>query len=123
MASRASCSRVRRGRGLARTEVEVDVDIDRFDALWPLTEGRRVHKTRHRLPLGPDVVELDVFADALDGLLIAEVEFDSESDAEAFVPPSWFGVEVTHDPSWNNASLSTHGRPDRGTDGPTDSPG
>jgi len=38
--------------------------------------------------------------------MTVEVEFDSEPDARLFVPPSWFGQEVTGDPRYQNAALA-----------------
>ena len=40
-------------------------------------------------------IELDVFLDALAPLVFAEVEFPTEQEALAFVPPAWFGKDVT----------------------------
>jgi adenylate cyclase len=103
---------VKGGQGLLRTEVEFATDVAQFDALWALTGGRRIDKCRHTVQLGEHTVEVDVFDGELSGLLIAEVEFASIHAAHAFVPPPWFGREVTDEPSWNNASLALHGRPD-----------
>jgi len=103
---------VKAGSGAERTELEWAIDRDQFDAAWPHTEGRRVVKVRHRIPLDELVVELDVFGDDLDGLVFAEVEFDSSEALAAFEPPAWFGREVTDDSRYNNAALALHGRPD-----------
>ena len=104
------------GRGAVRTELEFPITEEQFETTWPLTRGRRIHKTRYRLPVGqPDaeqhvagqhVAELDVFHDELDGIVIVEVEFDSEGSMAAFAPPDWFGEEVTDDLSYTNASLA-----------------
>jgi CYTH domain-containing protein len=102
---------VKGGRGTIRAEVELEPDADQFAALWELAGDRRVEKTRHVLPLPPVAVELDVYAGGLEGLVVAEVEFDSVEASEAFEPPSWFGREVTGDGAWTNASLALHGRP------------
>ena len=40
------------GHGEVREEVEVSIDPSAFEALWPLTAGRRVRKVRHYVPLG-----------------------------------------------------------------------
>ena len=104
---------IKGGEGRVRTEVEVELDEKRFEALWALTEGRRIEKRRHELPLGVHTAELDLFGGVLDGLAIVEVEFDSEEAAGAFEPPQWFGEELTGVPGWSNAALATHGRPDR----------
>ena len=59
-------------------------------------------------------IEVDLFEDALAGLVIAEVEFPSSAAADAFEPPDWFGEEVTGRAEWGNPSLATRGRPDAG---------
>jgi CYTH domain-containing protein len=103
---------VKSGPAHVRVEEELEIDGRRFDALWALTEGRRVSKTRHLVPAGDDlVVELDVYDDALAGLMTAEVEFPSESASAAWMPPAWLGAEVTGDERYANQSLATRGRP------------
>ena len=104
---------VKSGGGLRREEVELTVAPADAEALWPLTQGRRIAKHRHRVTVGERVAEVDVYGDALEGLCRIEVEFDSEVSAAAFEPPVWFGREVTGDERWRNASLARHGRPDR----------
>ena len=105
---------VKAGTGVSRTEVDVAISFEQAEALWPHTVGRRIDKTRHRValddPLG-HVAEVDVYAGALTGLYVAEVEFSSELDAAAFVPPEWFGRELTGESEWSNASLARRGRP------------
>ncbi len=104
------------GRGVARLEVEVPIGRDDFAALWAATGGRRVRKIRHRIPLdgsGGLIAELDEYADELAGLWLVEVEFPDLPTAQAFVPPCWFGQEVTGDGTWSNVALARHGRPDR----------
>ncbi len=106
---------VKAGRGAVRTELEFPIDIVQFDAAWEHTAGRRIHKTRHRLPLGDHVVELDMFHDDLDGLVLVEVEFGSDEELASFEPPDWFGREVTDDEGYTNASLAVAGDPHRET--------
>jgi adenylate cyclase len=104
---------VKSGPGHVRVEEEMAIEERRFDSLWPLTEGRRVVKTRHLVPInGGLVVELDVYAEALDGLLTAEIEFPSLEASEAFVPPPWLGRDITGDARYANQSLALHGRPE-----------
>lgn len=105
---------VKAGDGLARTEVEVPLDPAEAEQLWHHTTQARIDKTRRAVPL-PDggVVDLDEYHGPLDGLWTAEVEFADEAAAHSFVPPAWFGVEVTGHREWSNAALARHGRPDR----------
>jgi adenylate cyclase len=101
----------KRGTGLSREEAEVEVDREAFDRLWPLTEGRRLHKRRHVIPHGEFSIELDVYAGDLQGLIVAEIEFPSEDEAKGFDPPDWLGEEVTGDARYLNETLATHGIP------------
>lgn len=101
----------KRGSGLSRQEAEVELDRERFDALWPLTEGRRLHKRRHVIPHGDVIVEVDVYAGELEGLVVAEIEFPSEEAARAFEPPAWLGEEVTGDRRYLNETLAAEGAP------------
>jgi CYTH domain-containing protein len=96
---------------LSREEHEIPLSREQFDELWPATLGRRVEKTRHEFALDGMAAALDIFEGDLDGLVTVEVEFPSLAAARAFVPPEWFGREVTGDASYKNASLAVHGRP------------
>jgi CYTH domain-containing protein/CHAD domain-containing protein len=100
------------GHGEVREEVEVSIDPKSFEALWPLTAGRRVRKVRHYMPLAHDLrAEVDVYEDGLDGLRTVEVEFDSADASRAFTPPPWFGRELTGDRRYANQTLATAGLP------------
>jgi adenylate cyclase len=104
---------VKSGPGHVRVEEEFEIDERRFEALWPLTEGRRVSKIRHRVALGDKIVaEVDVYHGDHDGLLVAEVEFASVEASERFEAPEWLGREVTGDARYGNQSLALRGRPD-----------
>jgi CYTH domain-containing protein len=102
---------VKGGAGLSRTEVELPLTPADAEALWAHTEGRRIEKRRFRVDVDGIVAEIDRYGGRLEGLCTIEVEFGDEAEAEAFVPPRWFGVEVTGDPRWSNASLALHGLP------------
>ncbi len=102
---------VKAGEGEVREEAEIAISRALFDALWPLTEGRRVEKVRREVALDGLTAELDVFGGELAGLLIVEVEFPSVAAAEAFSLPAWFGEEVTDDRAYRNQSLAQHGLP------------
>lgn len=101
----------KRGSGLSRDEAEVELDRADFEKLWPLTEGRRLHKRRYVLPHGDLKIELDVYGGDLDGLRVAEIEFPSEEEAKAFEPPDWLGEDVTGDPRYLNETLARQGAP------------
>jgi adenylate cyclase len=106
---------VKSGPGQVRTEEEIAIDDRRFESLWPLTDGRRVTKTRHEVPLEAGLTaEVDVYDGAHDGLVTAEIEFGSVEASERFSPPEWLGREVTGDARYANQSLAVNGRPPTG---------
>jgi CYTH domain-containing protein len=92
---------------LARAEVSIAITRDEFDRLWRLTAGRRLEKTRFRIPTGKLAIEVDVYGGHLRGLQIAEVEFPTDEEAGAFEPPEWFGHEVTGDRRYKNQALAS----------------
>jgi CYTH domain-containing protein len=108
---------IKAGRGGVRVEEEIALQTRQAEALWELTEGRRVQKTRRKVRLagpaaGPELyVEVDEYAGALDGLVVAEVEFPDEEAARGFEPPAWFGRELTDDWRYANHSLASDGMP------------
>jgi adenylate cyclase len=102
---------VKGGAGLERDEVEVAIDPTVFADLWRLAGNRQLEKTRHRVDLDGLTAELDLYAGALAGLAVVEVEFASRQEAEAFDPPDWFGAELTGAAAWSNATLARHGAP------------
>jgi adenylate cyclase len=104
---------VKRGSGLVRAEEEVEMDGDAFARLWPLAGERCVAKRRYLIPEEPGLtIELDVYAEDLDGLVTAEVEFPSEADAQRFEPPPWLGDDVTGDDRYSTRRLAVDGLPD-----------
>jgi adenylate cyclase len=105
---------VKRGSGGIRTEEEIALAPKQFEALWPLTEGRRVHKVRYLAPNATGEIEVDVFEGELAGMIPVEMEFDSEAESDAFDPPEWLGREVTGDDRYANEALAVHGLPEEG---------
>jgi CYTH domain-containing protein len=97
----------KRGTGNVREEREVELTAPQFDALWPATEGKRLVKTRYEIPFGARVVEIDVYHERHEGLVVAEVEFDEEAAAKNFEPPDWLGDDVTGDPRYSNQLLAS----------------
>jgi adenylate cyclase len=103
---------VKSGPSRARVEEEIEIDERRFESLWSLTADRRIEKRRYLIPAGDQLsIELDVYAGELDGLVTAEIEFDSADQAEAFEPPPWIGSDVTGHGGYSNQSLAAHGQP------------
>ena len=102
-----------KGSGLmAREEYNLPLTEEAYAHLRPKADGILIHKIRYRLPYQDSyTIELDLFLDSLAPLLLAEVEFPSLEEAEAFLPPDWFGEDVTFSTDYHNSSLSQTGLP------------
>src|SRR5687768_17302017 len=79
--------------GLSRQEIEVPLALADAEALFDLREGAALDKTRFLVPHAGRVWEVDVYGGENDGLVIAELELESE--AAEFEKPLWLGREVT----------------------------
>ena len=97
-----------KGQGLmVREEFELPLTKEAFEHLKPKTDGIFIEKTRYLIPYNEKwTIELDVFHGRLAPLVLAEVEFSSIEDANAFIPPAWFGEDVTNSPKYHNSNLS-----------------
>jgi adenylate cyclase len=93
--------------GRARAEYEVAIALgDAEEMLDRLCEGPLVEKWRHIVIHDGNEWEIDEFLGENAGLVIAELELDSEH--EEFASPPWLGDEVTHDERYYNFRLSQH---------------
>jgi CHAD domain-containing protein/CYTH domain-containing protein len=95
-----------RGAGRGRLDAEEETTREIFDALWPLTEGRRVSMRRHRVREGSLVWQIDQFTDR--DLILAGVELPAR-ETEVLVP-DWLRPlvvrDVTDDASYRDESLA-----------------
>jgi CYTH domain-containing protein len=89
--------------GLSRYEWEKEIDQSEAQELLKLATGSLIEKIRYRIPVGNHVFEVDVFSGENEGLILAEVELQSET--EAFEKPKWLGKEVSGDSRYYNANL------------------
>lgn len=95
-----------KGKGLlAREEANLPLTKEAFEHLVAKSDGRIIKKTRYLIPLNPYTIELDVFEGDHAPLIMAEVEFPSVEEANAFIPPEWFGQDVTSDSSYHNSNM------------------
>lgn len=91
-------------RGAGRAEYEYAIPAkDARELLRGLCEKPLIEKTRHRARFRGLLWEIDEFAGANRGLVVAEVELRREGQKVAL--PSWVGREVTSDPRYLNANL------------------
>lgn len=91
---------------MAREEYNLPLNEDSYKHLLKKCDGNIISKRRYLIPLGKYTIELDVFTGQFDGLIIAEVEFDTMEDAESFTPPEWFGEDVTFSTKYHNSTMS-----------------
>ena len=95
---------------VARDEFEYPVPLEDAREMMRFALGRVIRKTRHHVRHGGYLYEVDVFADALEGLVIAELE-TPDAVPDALLPP-WLGREVSGDMRFSNASLALNGYPE-----------
>ena len=96
---------------LAREEYNLPLTRESYEHLKAKADGNLIHKKRYLIPApGYETegltIELDVFAAPFAGLFLAEVEFSCVEQAENFIPPSWFGEDVTYSTEYHNSTLS-----------------
>lgn len=95
------------GGMMARQEVELPLNQSAYEHLKAKADGTIISKKRYILPLSDHLkIELDIFEGMLKGFIMAEVEFPSLEEANNFVPPSWFLLDVTYDSDFHNSNLS-----------------
>jgi CYTH domain-containing protein len=86
-----------------------DVPRSHAEALLEVCPGTVIfERSRLRLRNHEALVDRFITPGQLD---IVSVEFASQADADAFMPPVWFGMEVTGDDSYTNRMIAVVGRP------------
>lgn len=98
-----------KGSGLmSREEYNLPLTAESYEHLKKKADGNIISKTRYLIPLGVNklVAEVDIFEKPFAPLIMAEVEFESEEQANAFEAPEWFGEEVTFDGRYHNSYMS-----------------
>jgi len=90
--------------GATRSEFEYSIPAaDANEMLDELCEKPIIEKNRYKIPQGDVTWEVDEFFGVNDGLIVAEVELQSED--QSVDKPDWVGEEVTGDPRYFNANL------------------
>ena len=91
---------------LAHEEYNLALTREAYETLSSKADGNVIRKKRILIPYMDHTIELDIFDEPFDGLVIAEVEFETTDAANAFVPPGWFDEDVTDRTEYRNAYLS-----------------
>ena len=95
---------------MVREEYNLPLTEEAYFHLREKVDGLLITKTRYLIPLHDHLtIELDVFENELSPLILAEVEFENEEEANSFNPPDWFGEDVTFSNRYHNSYLSQHG--------------
>ena len=94
------------GYGLVRKESEREISEQEFLEAYEKTEGRVLTKTRYCIPYDKYTLELDVYEGKNAGLVVCEIEFDNIDEANNFIPPEWFGKDITDDKNYKNKVLA-----------------
>ena len=89
--------------GASRFEWEKEVPVNEIEELLKISEPGVIDKTRCLVKAGPHTFEVDEFHGDNRGLVLAEIELGSET--EAFEKPAWLGEEVTGDTRYYNSML------------------
>jgi CYTH domain-containing protein len=92
--------------GITRSEFEYEIPVSDAEEMMGLCDDAIVEKTRYFVEHGGMAWVLDVFGGSDKGLVMAEIELESED--QPFELPPWAGEEVSGDPRYYNAYLSKH---------------
>ena len=88
----------------SRPEWEKEISLQEAEELFLICKPGSIDKTRWIVPAGERKFEVDEFHGENEGLVMAEIELESQD--EAFERPSWLGEEVTGDPRFYNGYLA-----------------
>jgi adenylate cyclase len=89
---------------IARSEWEFQIPLKDATEMMQICLPGKIIKTRYLIPAGKHKFEVDVFHDKNEGLVIAEIEL--ESDNQQFEIPEFIGEEVTGNPAYYNSNLT-----------------
>ena len=90
--------------GTTRFEWEKKINYSDADNLLDLCEEGIIEKIRYLVQVESHIYEVDVFLGTNKGLIVAEIELNSEN--EPFIKPNWLAEEVTGDEKYYNSNLS-----------------
>lgn len=91
---------------MVREEYNLPLTKDGYEHLLSKADGIIIKKKRYLIPYEDYTIELDIFEGKYEGLILAEVEFQTEEMANQFTAPDWFGEDVTFSSKYHNSTLS-----------------
>ena len=89
--------------GVSRSEFEYEIPLTDAEEMISQFSEKQIRKLRYEIPLGKHTWEVDVFEGKIAGLILAEIELDSED--ELFEKPDWVTEDVSSDSGYYNAVL------------------
>jgi len=95
-----------RSKSIVRPEFEYEIPVAEAQELMKLAISSPVEKVRHRVNFEGNIWEVDVFSGKNNGLVMAEIELESEN--QEFACPDWILEEVSGDRRYYNSYLSEH---------------
>ena len=97
-----------KGISIGATRAEYEYEIPKSEAIELLDQfaENEIAKIRYEISFESKIWEVDVFSGANEGLIVAEIELESEQ--EVFTTPDWVAQEVTEDKRYFNSNLSLH---------------
>ncbi|MGL5258997.1 MAG: CYTH domain-containing protein [Lachnospiraceae bacterium] len=96
-----------KGKGLlAKEEYNLPLNESSYLHLLEKADGNIISKKRYLIPYLSYTIELDIFDGVFDGMILAEVEFNSIEEANSFIAPDWFLEDVTLQKEYYNSNLS-----------------
>lgn len=97
-----------KGKGkMAREEYNLPLNEEAYYHLLKKCDGNIITKKRYEIPIKNGLtVELDIFEGVFTGTILAEVEFSSIEEANAYVMEDWFAKDVTEDRNYHNSNMS-----------------
>lgn len=92
---------------VVREEYNLPLTKESYEHLLKKADGNIITKKRYEIPEKNGLtIELDIFEGKFDGLILAEVEFETEADANSYIPPEWFAEDVSNSSKYHNSTLS-----------------
>ncbi len=93
-------------QGASRAEFEYEIPLADAKQLLALCDGPVIEKYRRKIEFEGMIWEVDEFLGANQGLVVAEIELETED--QVFALPAWVGAEVTGDERYYNSNLARH---------------
>ena len=88
-------------------EVELPLSKKAYEHLRTKVDGRTIHKTRYIVPLDNELkVELDIFKDFFNDVCFAEIEYESEKQANTYKVPDWLGEDISNQKRVKNGYMA-----------------